>query len=305
MSLIERALRRAREAAESSSSPDVPAARRMAGTRSLASGGSAATQARRVVEKPDVVITDALLDAAGLRAPEAQQRQVLSEYRHVKRQLLGEIQSGETSRMILIASALPGEGKSFSSANLAMSLALEPDYSVLLIDADVIKPNLTRVFGLTERLGLMDAAADPSIDVESLVLSTSIPGLTVLPAGRMNPNATEYFASARMQALVEQLMSAPQRLLVVDSLPLLLTTEARALAPLAGQVLLVVRAESTPRQAVMEAIDLLGEELNVKLILNAAPRTKMLRYLGYGYGYGYNYNYGETTARGASAKGEK
>ena len=139
----------------------------------------------------------------------------------------------------------------------------------------------------------MDAAADDSIDVETLIVSTNIEGLSFLPAGRMNPNATEYFASARMQEIFRQLMAVPGRLLVVDTLPLLLTTEARALAPLAGQVLLVVRAESTPRQAVLESLNLLGGDANVKMLLNAAVRTKALAYLGYGYGYGYSYNYGD------------
>ena len=149
----------------------------------------------------------------------------------------------------------------------------------------------------------MDAASDDAVDVESLVVPTNVEGLSFLPAGRMNPNATEYFASARMQEIFRQLLAVPGRLLVVDSLPLLLTTEARALAPLAGQVLLVVRAESTPRQAVLEAVNLLGDQANVKLLLNAAVRTKALAYLGYGYGYGYNYNYDDAGA-GAKSGGE-
>lgn len=297
MSLIERALTKAREgseqvAAAASSAGQPPAAPSVRENRTPDTAVPTLAPFPRVAEAPQLTVTDSLLANAALLAPPDQIRQVTSEYRHIKRRLLAEIQSGSVSRMILIASGLPGEGKSFSSANLALSLALEPDYTVLLIDADVIKPNLTRIFGLTDRLGLMDAASDPTVDVESLVVTTNIEGLSVLPAGRMNPNATEYFASARMQILIEQLLLVPNRLLVVDSLPLLLTTEARALAPLAGQVLLVVRAESTPQQAVLESINLLGDSANIKLVLNAAVRTKALEYFGYGYSYGYNYNYG-------------
>jgi exopolysaccharide/PEP-CTERM locus tyrosine autokinase len=307
MSLIERALSKARDASES---PESRASGQPGSTSAIAATGgetaSASTAparppAPRVVAHPDLVITEALLADAGLLPPARQQRQVVSEYRHVKRRLLAEVQSGAANRMTLIASALPGEGKSFSSANLALSLALEPDYTVVLVDADVIKPNLTRVFGLLDRPGLMDAAADPSIDVESLIVSTNVEGLSLLPAGRTDVNATEYFASARMQALVDQLLAVPNRLLVVDSLPLLLTTEARALVPLAGQVVLVVRAESTPQQAVLQAVELLGEEVNVKLLLNAVVRTRAQSYMGYGY-YGYNYNYGDSEV---SASGEK
>jgi Mrp family chromosome partitioning ATPase len=92
-----------------------------------------------------------------------------------------------------------------------------------------------------------------------------------------------------MHEVIEQLLLVPNRIVVIDSLPLLLTTEARALAPVAGQIVMVVRAESTPQSAVKEAIELLGEGANVKLLLNAVVRTKALGYLGSEYGYGYNY----------------
>jgi protein-tyrosine kinase len=297
MSLIERALNKARDGAATAISGaglkvGAEAAGQVAGFAAAAATVPLRDPAPRRVEAPELLVTDSLLDAAGLLAPHDQQRQVTSEYRHIKRRLLSEIQAGSANRMVLMASALPGEGKSFSSANLAFSLALEPDFTVVLVDADVIKPNLTRVFGLLNRQGLLDAAADRSVDVESLVVSTSIEGLSVLPAGRTDANATEYFASSRMQEVVNELLAVPNRLLVVDSLPLLLTTESRALVPLAGQVVLVVRAESTPQQAVLQAVDLLGEDVNVKVLLNAMVRTRAQAYMGYGY-YGYNYNYGE------------
>jgi receptor protein-tyrosine kinase len=237
------------------------------------------------------VITEEMLRAVG-PVPEAEfHRQKVAEYRHIKRRVIADMRSDDASRFVLIASALAGEGKSFCAVNLALSLALEPDYAVLLIDADVIKPNLSRRFGLVGKPGLLDAATDPALDVESVVLSTNIEGLSVLPAGRPHENATEHFASARMQQLMQQLLQVPNRIVVVDGLPLLLTTEARVLAPLAGQVLLVVRAESTPQSAVMQALSLLGQEVNVKLILNAVVRNRFNHY----YGYGYSYDYGAAT----------
>lgn len=304
MSLIERALNKARDgSAAAAAGGGMRVGAELQATAAVATAAlpTRAPAPRRVAD-PQLLITDSLLGEAGLLAPHDQQRQVTSEYRHIKRRLLAEIQAGSANRMTLIASALPGEGKSFSSANLALSLALEPDFTVVLVDADVIKPNLTRVFGLLNRPGLMDAAADPSVDVESLVVSTNIEGLSILPAGRTDANATEYFASSRMHELINELLAVPNRLLVVDSLPLLLTTESRALIPLAGQVVLVVRAESTPQQAVLQAVDLLGEDSNVKLLLNAIVRTKAQSYMGYGY-YGYNYNYGDNAT--PERKGEK
>jgi exopolysaccharide/PEP-CTERM locus tyrosine autokinase len=293
MSLIERALNKARDGAAPA---PVAGGIRVGAEPPPSVPPSAAVPARspapRRAEAPELQVTDSLLAGAGLLAPPDQQRQVTSEYRQIKRRLLAEIQAGSANRMVLMASALPGEGKSFSSANLAFSLALEPDFTVVLVDADVIKPNLSRVFGLLGRPGLMDAAVDRSVDVESLIVSTNIEGLSILPAGRTDANATEHFASSRMQELVDVLLAVRNRLLIVDSLPLLLTTESRALVPLAGQVVLVVRAESTPQQAVLQAVDLLGEDVNVKVLLNAMVRTRAQAYMGYGY-YGYNYNYGE------------
>lgn len=244
----------------------------------------------RVIASPDLAISDAMLREKGLRALPDDEGQQRAEYRHVKHGLLPELRAKDGKRTVLITSALQGEGKSFSAAHLAMSLAVEPDYTVLLVDADVIRPNLTRTFGLVGRPGIMDAVADSSVDVQSLIVTTSIEGLSLLPAGRPHENATEHFASARMRQVIEQLLAVPNRIVVIDSLPLLLTTEARALAPVAGQILLVVRAESTAQSAVLNALELLGEGANVKLLLNAVVRTKALSYLGAEYGYGYNYN---------------
>ncbi len=237
---------------------------------------------------PDLVIDETFLREKRLRAMPGQESQQRAEYRHIKHTLLNELRASEARRLLLVTSALQGEGKSFSAAHLALSLALEPDFSVLLVDADVIRPNLSRMFAVTDRLGLMDAVVDPMLDVQSLILTTNIDRLSVLPAGRPNENATEYFASSRMHDVMEELLAVPNRLVIVDSLPLLLTTEARAMSSVAGQIVLVVRAESTPQTAVLQAIELLGEGANVRLLLNAVVRTKALKYLGYGYGYTYN-----------------
>lgn len=247
------------------------------------------TEFPRVSPAPELEITEAFLREKGLRAEPDDEAQQRAEYRHIKHALTAELREPDARRILLFTSALQGEGKSFSAAHLAMSLSIEPDYNVLLVDADVIRPNLTRTFGLAGRAGLMDAVADPSIDVQSLIVTTSMEGLSILPAGRPHENATEHFASSRMHEVIEQLLLVPNRIVVIDSLPLLLTTEARALAPVAGQIVMVVRAESTPQSAVKEAIELLGEGANVKLLLNAVVRTKALGYLGSEYGYGYNY----------------
>ncbi len=242
----------------------------------------------RVAAEPQLRMTAEIQERPGLVARPEQQHQHTSEYRHIKRQVVAEIRENPDERIVLVASALAGEGKSFTSANLARSMALEPDFTVLLVDADVHKPKLTTALGLTGRKGLIDALVDPGMDPESQVQTTDIEGLSVLPAGTPHPNATEYFASERMRGVLDRLLSVPNRIVVIDSLPLLLTTEARALTPHAHQLLMVVRAESTPQAAVKQALALVGDSVQVKLILNAVVTTHVSRYLGYGFDYQYS-----------------
>jgi protein-tyrosine kinase len=243
----------------------------------------------RSVQNPQLRISPEMLGRLGLISPQDQESQRISEYRDIKRHVLAEIRGGAVSRVVLLTSALSGEGKSFCSANLARSLALDPDFSVLLIDADVIKPQLSRLTGTLDRPGLMNALTDTQCDIESLIITTDIEGLSILPAGSANDSANEYLSSDRMRALLEELLLVPDRIIVIDSLPMLITTEGRALAPLAGQVLMVVRAESTPRSAVRQAVELLDDQVNVKVVLNAVERSKIAQYLGYGYTYDPDY----------------
>lgn len=247
----------------------------------------------RAVSEPQLRLTDDMLAQLGIKLEPPQEatlgRQRSSEYRHIKHQVVTQIQAGPAGRTVLVTSALAGEGKSYTSANLARSLAMEPDFTVLLVDADVVKPALSRAMGIADRRGLMNALADETLEVDSLILTTDIEGLAVLPAGSASQSATEYFGSERMRKVLAQLQSVPNRIVLIDSPPLLPTTEGRALIPFASQVLLVVRAEATPQSAVRQAVTLIDKDVNLRLLLNAVPRTRLTRYLGYDYGYGYDY----------------
>lgn len=278
MSLVEKALNKLRDATPSPASE-------------IARPARAAEPPPPVARTPSVQIsvTAPMQKKLGLLASPEQEHQRTSEFRHIKRQLLAGIRERPDGRVLLVASALAGEGKSFTAANLARSLALEPDYSVLLIDADVLNPQLTRHFQLQGKPGLTEAITGADVDPEALIVGTDIEGLSILPAGAGNENATEYFGSERMRDVLNALLVVPNRILVVDTLPLLLTTEARSLTPHASQLLLVVRAESTPQSAVQQALDIIGEDVDVKLVLNAVVRTPLSRYIGYGAGYEYEY----------------
>jgi exopolysaccharide/PEP-CTERM locus tyrosine autokinase len=192
------------------------------------------------------------------------------------------------ANVVMIASSIPGEGKTFTSFNLGLSIAREKDFSVLLIDADVAKRHLTRVLKAEERPGLTDAVADTHVDPEDFVLGTGVPGLSFLPAGRRTSIAPELFASQRMADIVTALGSVDkQRIALFDSSPLLATDESHLLARLVGQVVLVVRAESTSQQVVLEAIQFLDRSKQIRCILNQASVSGLLEYY---YGYGYSSN---------------
>ena len=298
MSLVERALEKARAANATGTAATKPAESTTPNRRrdEAATGKyPALVPFPRVADNPKVQITQAQLEANGLRAPGGLLHQQTAEYRHVKRQLIASMAElkGDYRQVILVTSALAGDGKTHSSANLALSLAMEPDFSVLLIDADVAKPRLSRIFGLEGKPGLMDALAHHDLNPESLIQTTNIEGLSLLPAGQTHSNATELFASARMHDVVCNLSRPVNRIIVVDSLPLLLATEARAQLPCAGQIVVVVRADVTPAAAVRQALELVGENANVNLLLNACARDGFgsTRYSG----YNYNYTYGKAS----------
>lgn len=254
--------------------------------------GRGATAAERsVAYRSDkfVRIDRLALRSQGLMPPEQQERALADQYRHIKRPLIsratghGAEEKVSRGQLIMMASALPGEGKTFTSINLALSMALEKDISVLLVDADVAKPHISRTFGLESEPGLLDVLRDEASDVESMILTTDIPNLCILPAGCRSEIAPELLASVRMSEAMNQLIERdPLRIVLIDSPPLLLTSEASALAQSAGQVVMVVRAGSTSQQAVLDAVAQLGENKHIGLVLNQSTDAPLS---GYYYGY--------------------
>ncbi|MEM9172462.1 MAG: P-loop NTPase, partial [Pseudomonadota bacterium] len=135
------------------------------------------------------------LRAAALIAPEYHVDLFANQYREIKRPLIAHAFGKRATRielghLIMVCSALSGEGKTFTSINLALSMAQERDHQVLLVDADVAKPHISNLFGASRELGLLDALEDPSLDPRSLILPTDLKGLSILPAGKPRMNAT-------------------------------------------------------------------------------------------------------------------
>ena len=236
---------------------------------------------------------DRLRDA-GFIIPGAPATIISEEFRLIKRKiLLGALGGPKTEplpngRLILICSGQPNEGKTFTAVNLALSLACETDIEVLLIDADVAKPEVLSTLGLPGTVGLMDALVDHSLDVEQLVIQTDIPKLSVLPAGRAAANDTEALASDYAHNLIQGLIAHnPRRVVVFDSAPVLAASPAVVLAHHVGQTLMVVRADQTGDAELRESVDLLAGCPHINLMLNSVT------YFGSGKKYGAYYGLGD------------
>ncbi len=228
------------------------------------------------------------LRIAGLLPPAHQEREIAQQYRQIKRPLINHalgrgVEPLPQGNLLMIASAVPGEGKTFTSLNLALSMRLEEDVTVLLVDGDVVNPRLSQVLGADDARGLLDVIKDPTLALASAILPTDVPGLSFLPAGHQDPNATELLASARMSEVAAQLASQDKsRLVIFDSAPLLLTTESQVLTEVAGQIVVVVRADDTPQHVVLDAIETLSESKSVSLVLNQSTKQP---HAGYYYRY--------------------
>ena len=228
-----------------------------------------------------------LLAEHGLIDPDNNAGALAEEFRIVKRQLLRSAPSLPSGRRVLITSAQPDEGKSFSVLNLALSLASEQDLSVILIDGDFARADVPRKLGITPGPGLTDVLLDPSIDLADCVIPTDLPRLAILPSGQATSRDTELLSSARMAELLDALEAdAPERIILFDSMPLLAASSPGVIAQHCGQVLVVVRADVTREAALRDAIGLIGQHNGVSLLLNRVRFTPEGRRFGSYYGEG-------------------
>ncbi len=236
----------------------------------------------------------ARLHRMGVVAPDAEKSQIAEEFRIIKRPLIANAFGQGTARvrngnLIMITSSLPGEGKSFVAINLAISMAMEMDRTVLLIDADVAKPRVPEYLGIHADKGLLDVLQDKDLKLSDVLIKTDIAKLTVLPAGRTYKRATELLASAAMTRLVEDIGNRyPDRIILFDSPPLLATSESSVLATHMGQIVMVVEAEKTSQEAVREALGHIQSCEVVGMLLNKTTPTP-----GADYYYGYYGSYGK------------
>lgn len=237
-------------------------------------------------------IEESALQRAGwLPRDEGAASRLADQVRRAKRPILDNINGRGTKPLahaerIVITSAIPGEGKTFTAVNLALNLALEPDFDVLLVDADIPKSDITRVLGLEDRPGLVNLLTRERQDPADVIVPTDVPNLSVLPSGGRHPLAAELFGGRRMEEVLDALEPhGRRRLLVFDSSPLLATPEAQVLVAHMAQVLVVVGAGSTRQHELGAALEAMGESQYVGLVLNMSklPASESHYYDHYGY----------------------
>lgn len=235
------------------------------------------------------------LGRLGMVTPLEQKSRVAEEFRVIKRPILRNVAGKGAApiadaNLVMITSALPGEGKSTTAVNLAVSIAMELDHTVLLVDADVSRPSIPAILGIPTERGLLDLLTDETLDVSDVLLRTNVEKLSVLPSGKRQEQATELLSSASMSRLLKEMARRySDRIIIFDSPPLLPSNESRALATLMGQIVVVVGAESTTHAALKQALAAI-ETCPIKLMMLNKSRisagTGYGNYGSYGYGYG-------------------
>lgn len=227
------------------------------------------------------------LHANGIITPSAPDVQLAHEFRVIKRPLirnaLGKSGAPLTNgNLIMVTSALPGEGKTFVALNLAMSIAMEVDSTVLLVDADVVAPSVPRFLGIKPAKGLMDVLVEPDLGIGDVMLKTNINRLALVPAGTRHRRASELLASDAMVELLNEVSHRyPDRIVIFDSPPLLATTESRVLASHMGQVVVVVEADRTTHGTLESALSTVESCPVVLTMLNKASSSDVGSYYGY------------------------
>lgn len=248
---------------------------------------AAAPQQERKEKK--VAVIDRLVAANMLVAGSQLGPQFQDQYRRIKRPLLSNAFGKtallvESGNLILVTSSIPGEGKTYTAINLALSIAHEKDKTVLLVDCDVARQGASRMLGVSELDGLVDVLEGNRKTIGDAILQTDIPNLRILTAGRQDEYVTELLASQRMTDLVNELASRyDDRVIIIDGPPLLSTPQTQILAELAGQIVFVIEAGKTSQALVDEALDIIPEEKATGVVMNKAQGSS----IGGGYYYGY------------------
>lgn len=252
----------------------------------------ATNKTANIATKDALIIDKVSLEERGYLIDNGTRKSIKDEFRQIKRKLLNNaFGSGaktlQHSNLIMVSSAKPNEGKTFVAINLALSIALEQDKTVLLVDADVLRPSVNRELGLEEYSGLIEYLLGKAEHVSDIIYNTDIDKLKLIPAGKPHHLSNELLASEKMAALANELANRyPDRIVIFDCPPLIGVTETLVLANLMGQAVIVVEESKSSIADIKSATEHLNEDLALGLVLNKAIRSHKDLYGYYGYGYG-------------------
>lgn len=231
----------------------------------------------------------ATLEKSGLVVGHKVRTRISEEFRitvgHLLRSMQANYSPGRGApNVIMITSARPGEGKTFSTLNLAGSIAQHTQREVLLIDVDAKQRSISTQLGLTDRPGLLDLSNNPSLRIEDVIIKTSIPHLSLMPVGSGQSGGLDITQTRPVTTLVERIARRfSNSVVLLDAPPCLSTSDPSTLAPFVGQIVLVVEAERTQRNEVVAALDLIKSCPSVTLMLNKIRLTTSYTFGAYHY----------------------
>ncbi len=229
------------------------------------------------------------LEGAGMVVARAARTRISEEYRivigRVLRALRDESVGTALSNLVMVTSARPGEGKSFTALNLAGAIAQHSTEKVLLVDLDAKLRPISALLGVGDRLGFHDMVADQTLRPEDVILNTAIANLTFLPVGSRSGGALADSTSVRpITPVITRLARRfPKHLIMLDAPPCLSTSDPHTVAPYVGQVVMVIEAERTQRTEVEAALDLVRVCPVITMLLNKVRLTTSHTFGAYDY----------------------
>lgn len=252
------------------------------------------TLAASTTNKETIILNGEHLTEKGFIYSSDSAHHIQEEFRHIKRKLINNAfgpaaKTLKHSNLIMVSSSNPNEGKTFISINLALSIALEQDKTVLLVDADVLRPSLHRELEFESKQGLLEYLLDEVHSISDVIYNTNVSNLKLIPGGKPHYLTNELLASTKMVTLAKELAQRyPDRIVIFDCPPILGVTETPVLSSLVGQAVVVVEESKTKLEDVKKAVSQLDEDIAIGFVMN---KTVMSKKDGYGYyGYGYNKN---------------
>jgi protein-tyrosine kinase len=252
---------------------------------------SAPADSAAVSLEPQLTLDRGRLASFGISIPSNARSRTVEEFRLVKRNLITAWSQSDLmndpglNRIIMVTSARPGEGKTFSALNLALAFASERDVKALLVDVDTQHPGLPKILGSPEDKGIVDVLTG-DLELSEVLIQTSLPNLMILPAGRGGPHVPELLSSRRMGALLTELRRRLEdHYIIIDTPPCMASSDAAALSPLVGQIVFIVEAHSTQQAEIEAGLSMLSSCPRISLLLNKSDTLSGEHFGSYGYNY--------------------